>query len=91
MGMTKKKDNYINITSSKFSRRNNPARKAKTSCDKFMSFLDMSPKERMRAIVLDEIGLTEKRLSELPTEKRSKVENIITNKTEEKLHSSIYC
>ena len=90
MGMTKKENQYINITSSKFSRRDNPYRKAKTTCDKVMNFLSLCPKEKMRAIVLDEIGLSEEALSGMPDNKRTKIEAIISNKTEEKLHSSIY-
>jgi len=90
MGMSKKDNKYFKITTSKFSRRDNPYREAKTTCDKFISFLSLSPEGRMRAIVLDEIGLSEEDLSEMPNNKRIKVETIITNKTEEKLNSSVY-
>jgi len=91
MGTTKDKNQYVNITASEFSRRKNSDRSAKSSGDKFLSFLKLSPRERLRIIVLDEIGLSEKGLLKLDNSQRSKVETIISNKTDEKLNSSVYC
>ena len=90
MGMKDDKNQRVNITASDFSRRKTQTRPVKSSGDKFLNFLKMSPKERMRIIVLDEIGLTEKSLTELDNAKRNRIETIITNKTAEKLNSSIY-
>lgn len=53
--------------------------------DEFMKWAKMSPAEKIRAMILDNYGLTEEALRNLPPEERQKIEDEITQAIKEKL------
>jgi hypothetical protein len=53
--------------------------------DELSRILAMSPAELMRYQILSQMGLTEEALQEMPKEERTKIEELIKEKIEEKL------
>jgi hypothetical protein len=51
--------------------------------DKFLKFAEMTPAEKMRAMVLHDIGMTEEELNSLPPEARAEIEEKIREKIKE--------
>jgi len=64
------------------------ATKAKAAKEEFMAFMNMSTAEKMRALVLKEMGLTEEQVKNLSPEERKKIEEEILERIKKKMEAS---
>ncbi len=60
----------------------------KTAEEEFLEYAQMTPAERMRANVLQEMNLTEDQLKSMDAETREKIENEIRERIKEKVENS---
>lgn len=56
----------------------------------FLDFMKMSTAEKMRAMVLKELGMTEEQVKNMPAEERKKIEAEILERMKKKLEVSNY-
>jgi TPP-dependent pyruvate/acetoin dehydrogenase alpha subunit len=62
-----------------------PQASEKTAAEKFLEFARMSPAEKMRAMILERMGLTEEQLETMSAELREEVEE----KIKEEMHKLV--
>jgi hypothetical protein len=60
----------------------------KSPADEFLEYARMSPAERIRAGILDELGLTEEELEAMSPEERKAMEKVIAERTKEKVEQA---
>jgi len=84
-GYTISNNNHNSINSQQRQVSNNNS--AKTT---FMEFMQKSPAEKMRAMILKEMNLTEEQIKNLSPEQRKKVEEEILERMKKKLEVSDY-
>jgi hypothetical protein len=61
---------------------------ARTPADDFLEYARMTPAERIRAAVLDELGITEEELENMSPEARKAMEKQIAERTKEKVEQA---
>lgn len=59
-----------------------------SAVDEFLKFARMSPAEQVRAMYLEEQGMTEDSLKALPPEERTRIENEIANRIEHEVRTA---
>lgn len=59
-----------------------------TPADEFLEYAKMSPAERIRAAILEELGITEEELEAMPAEAREAMEKQIAEKIKDKLEQA---
>jgi len=59
-----------------------------SAVDEFLKFARMSPAEQVRAMYLEEQGMTEDALKALPPEERARIENEIANRIEHEVRTA---
>lgn len=60
----------------------------KTPADEFLEYAKKSPAERIRAAILEELGITEEELEAMPAEAREAMEKTIAEKIKEKIEQA---
>jgi TPP-dependent pyruvate/acetoin dehydrogenase alpha subunit len=61
---------------------------ARTPADDFLEYARMTPAERIRAAILDEMGITEEELEAMDPEERKAMEKVIAERTKEKVEQA---
>lgn len=56
--------------------------------DEFLKYAKMSPAERIRAAILEELGITEEELEAMPAEAREAMEKQIAEKLKQKIEEA---
>lgn len=60
----------------------------KSAADEFLEYAKQSPAERIRAAILQELGITEEELEAMPAEARDAMEKTIAEKLKEKVEQA---
>ena len=61
---------------------------AKSPAEDFLEYARMTPAERIRASILDEMGITEEELEQMGPEERKAIEKVIAERTKEKVEQA---
>jgi hypothetical protein len=62
--------------------------KPSSPADEFLAYAKMTPAERIRAAILEELGITEEELEALPPEEQEAMEKAIAEKIKEKVEEA---
>lgn len=61
----------------------------KSAADEFLEFMQMSPAEKIRALIVGEMGLTEEEIQAMSPEEREKIEAKIAERIKQRMEQEI--